>query len=238
MKAHKLSELFPSMKNLTELAEDIKSRGQIEDIVTYQGKILDGNQRYAACKVAGVDPRTVTFESLNGAIKKAGPLAFVASSNLHRRHLSTLERIQIAAKIAAEIERENNYGKVAIIKRGPKTRKLEATRQAAAMLNVSERSVRLAKAKPKKRKAEVYKPDPNAAHIAFREGWKPSDEFPGTDLTYQTKWRQAIINRANASISMNDEDWSMYKADSELVNVATQALESWKTVVTKLRGII
>jgi Predicted transcriptional regulators len=71
IKAHELAALFPAMSNLQELADDIKEHGLIEDIVTLGDKILDGRQRYAACEMAGIKPRYIKFESLNGKIQNA-----------------------------------------------------------------------------------------------------------------------------------------------------------------------
>jgi hypothetical protein len=83
-------------------------------------------------------------------------------------------------------------------------------------------------------KSTLYIPNPDAAHVPFRKGWKPNDLYPGTDMTYQVKWRGSIINRARASIVMKDEDWSMYQPDPELIEIAKQALDAWKAVITKL----
>ena len=59
-KAHPAAELFPLMDKaeLKELAADIKKNGLIAGIVRDKdGVILDGRNRLAACRVAGVEPR-------------------------------------------------------------------------------------------------------------------------------------------------------------------------------------
>ena len=53
---HSICLLFPQMtdEELRDLAEDIRIKGLLHDIVLYQGKILDGRNRFLACKIAGV----------------------------------------------------------------------------------------------------------------------------------------------------------------------------------------
>lgn len=48
---HPVACIFPMMDDasLHELADDIKKHGQYEPIMLYEGKILDGRNRSAAC---------------------------------------------------------------------------------------------------------------------------------------------------------------------------------------------
>ena len=50
MEFHEVAELLPMMAEaeLHELAVDIKQHGQREPITTWQGKIIDGRNRYSA----------------------------------------------------------------------------------------------------------------------------------------------------------------------------------------------
>src|SRR5262249_26511942 len=72
-------------RELLDLVEDIRANGQQEDIVLYEGKILDGRNRDLACRMAGIEPRYREFEGKD-------PVAFVISANVHRRHLTPEER--------------------------------------------------------------------------------------------------------------------------------------------------
>jgi len=53
---HPFSKLFPpiSDEDFGKLAADIKLNGLHQPIVRYQGQILDGNNRYRACELAGI----------------------------------------------------------------------------------------------------------------------------------------------------------------------------------------
>jgi hypothetical protein len=93
---HPLAELFPLMApaDLAALAENIRTEGLKAPITLHEGQILDGRNRWRACRLAGVAPRTREFPD------GQDPLAFVLAANLHRRHLTESQRAMVAAKIA------------------------------------------------------------------------------------------------------------------------------------------
>jgi hypothetical protein len=95
MEYHEYANLFPMLPDLElgTLAADIAENGLQTPIVTYEGKILDGRNRYRACEIAGVDP---TLEEYQGG----DPVGFVISHNLHRRHLTESQRAMVGAKWA------------------------------------------------------------------------------------------------------------------------------------------
>jgi ParB-like chromosome segregation protein Spo0J len=99
---HELAEVFPLMdgEEYKHFVEDLRVNGQQEDIITYQGQILDGRNRYRACKELGITPRTREWEG------KGAPLAFVLSRNLHRRHLKESQRAMVAARLKPHFEEE------------------------------------------------------------------------------------------------------------------------------------
>lgn len=83
MEFHPLADAFPLLTTgeLKQLAQSIETNGQREPIVLYDGKILDGRNRYRACLLAGVEPTFVQFTGDN-------PLALVKDRNVLRRQLS------------------------------------------------------------------------------------------------------------------------------------------------------
>jgi ParB-like nuclease domain len=103
LQPHPFAALFPELppEELTQLARDIKERGQLEPIILYKGVILDGRNRYRACQIAGVKPR---IEEFNAKATKRSPEEFVLSRNLRRRHLSVGQKAAIALEWSDQIE--------------------------------------------------------------------------------------------------------------------------------------
>lgn len=95
MKFHEYANLFPMMAemDLMRLAEDIKEKGQSDPVITLDGLILDGRNRFKACEFNGITPRCEEYAGDD-------PLGFVISHNLHRRHLTEPQRSMIAGAIA------------------------------------------------------------------------------------------------------------------------------------------
>lgn len=134
MESHEYANLFPMLPDaeLQELAADIKAHGLQTRITTYQGKILDGRNRWRACEIAGVTPGTIEYTGDD-------PLAFVVSGNLHRRHLSESQRGMVAAKLSGLPSHRPSEISGPI---GP----LKSTQEAADMLNVGSMTVKRARA--------------------------------------------------------------------------------------------
>jgi hypothetical protein len=69
--------------------------GLNQNITLYEGQIIDGRNRYAACQKVGfpIDNFITQYEG-------SDPIGYVISANLRRRHLNTGQRAMIAAKLA------------------------------------------------------------------------------------------------------------------------------------------
>jgi len=141
-KPHRFAEIFPMLSDeeLQDLAKNIKERGLQEPITLYNGEILDGRNRYSACRIAAVTPKMKVF---NGTDEEA--LQFVASHNLHRRHLTASQRAMIAAKIADMPVGKPAGGKTETTPAKKPAKKKTSIASAAKKLNVSPASIKKAK---------------------------------------------------------------------------------------------
>lgn len=94
MEFHEITELFPLLEGgeFEQFKADIAQNGLEEPIWLYEGKVLDGRNRYRACKALGVEPAYRRYEGDD-------PEAFVISMNLHRRHLDRETRRQWSVKL-------------------------------------------------------------------------------------------------------------------------------------------
>lgn len=92
---HELANIFPLLEGseFEELVDDIRENGLRQPVTLYEGKILDGRNRYRACKEAGVEPVCHTYTGDDAA-------GYVVSLNIMRRHLSESQRAIAAAKLA------------------------------------------------------------------------------------------------------------------------------------------
>lgn len=95
---HPLADLFPMLEDKSAafeaLVDDIRERRQQEPVWLYEGKILDGRNRYLACQRLG---REIQVKDYAGD----DPIGFVLSANLHRRHLDESQRAMVAAKLTS-----------------------------------------------------------------------------------------------------------------------------------------
>ena len=92
---HEIADIFPMMipSEFVALKQDIKERGLKNPVILFEGKILDGRNRFKACQEVGAHIETVEYTGDNAAKD-------VISWNLHRRHLNESQRAMVAAKLA------------------------------------------------------------------------------------------------------------------------------------------
>lgn len=177
MKLHPVCKLFPDMtgEQFKKLVEDIQTNGQLEPILTYKGRIIDGRHRFRACKELGIEPKTEEWDGKGSLVR------FVVSRNLHRRHLNASQRAAVANDMSKmlEIEAKKRHlkgsslggkagAKASARVRSPKNEKKsekkprktpphKTSEDAGKMVNVSARQVELMK-KVQKNAPQLVKP--------------------------------------------------------------------------------
>lgn len=134
---HEFAEVFPMLegKLRSEFVEDIRKNGVREPIVMFEGKILDGRNRYLAARECQIEYPVVDFEG-----DGSDALAYSISLNLNRRHLTESQRAMASAKLAKISHGgDRRSDQAANLPVGP------TQSEAASMLSISERALRSAK---------------------------------------------------------------------------------------------
>lgn len=140
---HDFANLFPMLDAAGQdsLRADIQAYGVREPVIIFDGRILDGRNRYMAARDLGVDFPVADFA---GTEREA--LQYVLSTNLHRRHLTESQRAAVAAKLANMTVGNPAFANPANLPNREEAAPAQVSQaDAAALLNVSERSVRTAK---------------------------------------------------------------------------------------------
>lgn len=105
LERHPLSVRFAlptSDEERLALASDMEVNGQHNDIILFEGKVLDGWERYMGCLQKGITPK---FKEYTGT--DPGAVAF--GTNMIRRRLSSVQKAVFAAEYMLYVE-ENEVG--------------------------------------------------------------------------------------------------------------------------------
>lgn len=132
---------FPDMNEIEfdGLVTDIKEHGLREPIVLFEDMILDGWNRYRACKQLRIEPTTTVFKG------PGSPLDYAVSMNVKRRHLDVKDLAFIAADLipryAAEAAARQKTGKATLASPDAKVDSGKAAHHVAQIVGVSQASV-------------------------------------------------------------------------------------------------
>jgi len=220
MKHHPIADVWPMMAEdkLHELADDIRKNGQLVPVWTYEEKILDGRNRWAACKIAGVEPKTKEYTGDE-------PTAFAVAMNDRRRHMNKGALAAVAAELepffAADAKRrqrdagkEHGRGQKVMAKVPEPIDKKPAAparKEAAKSVGVGERYVQDAK-KVKQEAPEVFE-RLKAGRITLQDAKrevakKPTDDWRQDERNRQAEVESGLTVVANASADKNLIAWA------------------------------
>lgn len=102
LKSHPLADAFPMMSEaeFDGLKKDIAEHGLRHPVITFEGMILDGRNRKSACQDLGLACPEAKFEDRYPGVD---PAEFVASENIHRRHMTQAQLTIAAEKLATAL---------------------------------------------------------------------------------------------------------------------------------------
>jgi len=211
MKHHPIADVWPMMDEakLAELADDIRKNGQLVPVWLYEGKILDGRNRWAACKIAGVTPKTQEYTGDE-------PTAFAVALNDRRRHMNKGSLAAVAAELepffAADAKkRQQDAGKEH--GRGKKVeakmpqalpRQPQAREEAAKSVGVGERYVQDAK-KVKTEAPEVFE-RLKAGKITLQDAKREVKKKPTADWLPDEIDRRDLVSLGFAVVANAERD--------------------------------
>ena len=134
---HPAAGLFPTLSDheLLALGKDISINGQRFPIQLWNGVLVDGRNRLAACLLVGIDPTVeeVDFNSEEECVR------YIISTNVHRRHLTVEQRADIADELAQLRPGDNQHTKEDAQKCA--TSPVMSQSEAAESMGVSRRTV-------------------------------------------------------------------------------------------------
>ena len=149
MKFHKYADLFPLIvgEEFRNLVADIQANGLLEPIWLHNGLVIDGRNRYRACRELGIEPKTRNYTGKD-------PLSFVVSTNLIRRHLDVSQRAMLGARLEPLYAEEAAERQAAVGGKNPGALQVklpeaiagQARDKAAAIVGVSGTYISMAKA--------------------------------------------------------------------------------------------
>jgi len=219
MKFHDIANVWPLMDDdkLDELVADIRSNGLINPIWTFDGKILDGRNRYRACLIANVKP---VFREYTGN----EPTAFAVSLNDRRRHMGKSALAAVAVELepyfAVDAKRrqaeqaKRNQPQAQKVEKLPPIEKAKAREEAAKSVGVNDRYVSDAK-KVKTEAPEVFerlKAGKITLQDAKREvAKKPTDDWRSDERKRQKQIENGCTVLANQSMDKNLILWAEQK---------------------------
>jgi ParB-like chromosome segregation protein Spo0J len=99
---HPTAEILPLMSDLEfeGLVASIAAHGQREPVVIDQDRIVDGRNRYRACRRLGIPVKIRRWDGLGSLV------AFIMDRNRERRHLSESQRALLAVRLKQAFEEE------------------------------------------------------------------------------------------------------------------------------------
>lgn len=216
MKHHPIADVWPMLDEakLNELADDIRKNGQLVPVWLYEGRILDGRNRWAACKIAGVDPKTKEYTGDE-------PTAFAVSLNDRRRHMGKSALAAVAAELEPHFAKDakrrqaeqakRNQPQAQKVEKLPPIEKAKAREEAAKSVGVNDRYVSEAK-KVKAEAPEVFerlKAGKITLQDAKREvAKKPTDDWREDERARQVNVQLGVTVVANAATDKNLIAWA------------------------------
>lgn len=184
-----------SEEELAKLAGDIKKNGLVHRVVMYEGVIVDGRNRYVACRMAGVEPQTVEWRKTY-----KGPMSlldWIASENVQRRHLTSGQIAMIYTKLYGLKESED-----------ARRRQIEAARQQGQHGRKGGRTSK--------------EPSPANSSEGVPASEAVAEAKPQTNRDRSGETRRTLAQKAGVSEHQMQQAFNVEKADPKLADAVAK----------------
>lgn len=211
MEFHPIAALFPLLDDddTDRLAADIGKHGLRNPVVLFEGKILDGRNRYHACLLAGVALRTTEFTGT-----RLDAIDFAWSTNRERRHLTSSQAA------AAEIERERLVSEYAAeLEKVKQEQRKRPQKSKATQVKPSSQLIDLIKQDNEKRTDAIRANSAGTNRQYVADARKIAEERP--DLFEKVKGGGVTIPQAKKEMKRDE----VLSTLSDIETIATKAIE-------------
>jgi ParB-like chromosome segregation protein Spo0J len=219
MEFHEVANIFPLMdgEQFRDLCTDIASNGLIEPIWVWQGKIIDGRNRYRACVELGLPTECREYRGT-----EEGLLPFVLALNLKRRHLTASQRAAVAVDVEAMLAKQAKERQIrkpvnSVFQLFEKQNEpIHAAKQAAHMLNTNTQYVVDAK-KIKEQEPRVFE-QVLAGNLTLKEAKKEI-------RTQEKKEQHAKLTKLAETVPASDR-WNIFQGDISKVRLEPGSIDA------------
>lgn len=162
--------------------------GQIEPAVLLEGKILDGRNRYRACKQLGIELKVREWKP--SELTGMSPLQFVISENIVRRHLNVAQRSEIGLLLLEEEEKLAKERTKEMAKIKGQMTYLKDDEEGKIKKEILAKKIDEIKQPEGKRSAEIVAPKVRVSHTSLERA-KKIKEIAKEDKEIAEDWEKA-----------------------------------------------
>jgi hypothetical protein len=249
LRFHPLADIFPLMDgaDFDALVADIKANGLRERIVVYDGKILDGRNRYRAMQALGWSGVVICSDAHAEVLpERFNPLAWVISANLHRRHLTADQKREVIAKLIKAQPEKSDRQVAKIAKASPTTvgtvrSEMEATGEVSKLdTRIDAKGVKQpARKRPAKKRVAAKRPLPDCPLSRDDEGFLDDEgNFAPADINADAacRIRGFMYRTQQSTFAAETDDLKGLTPARETVVAARQAADAWNKVAELLEA--
>ena len=197
LERHPLSALFGAVDDFDEMVKDVAKNGLTDGlIILHDGQILDGWHRFKAARSTGQLDK-LDFMEVSDYAPDSSPPDFVLSRNVHRRHLSAMQRVDLVVWAHgleyAKPGRPETLPRGRVLPPAPPAPPTITTREIAEQASVSPRTVERHKAEERHKANERQESETPKTPKAVKAVKTPKPDLQALNEHLQAEY-EALAN--------------------------------------------